>query len=329
MNLSIVIAAYNVGFFIEKCIKSCIQQNIKTYDYEVIVVNDGSNDDTFNILNKLKSEFKNLVVVNTKNKGLGAARNIGLTHAKGKYVWFIDGDDYLSENILKEIVNNLNKIDCLVINYNIIDADLNVVNKSVFKPILDNNDFSGKMFYRNNLTKSYTWLFIFKKSILINNSIRFLDRISMQDAEVLPRIMFYIHNIKFLNLNSYNYVQHLNSSTNSESQSRRYNYFKSITIVKSSLEKFRAQLKNDCCLEEALNLKIISLNYIVFQHLIHFKYQRDCIYKIINLLKMNSMYPIHVTTNNIKYKIILLFLNCFPYFTNYFISKLKKIKSII
>ncbi len=123
MKLSILIAAYNVEKFIKKCILSCASQNLEVTTYEIIVVNDGSTDGTLNLLENLKKEITNLVVINQNNSGLGAARNTALKHAKGEYVWFIDGDDYIAKNSLTEILSAiaLNKLEVLVLNYEVVN----------------------------------------------------------------------------------------------------------------------------------------------------------------------------------------------------------------
>ena len=98
MKLSIIIPMYNVEPYIEKCLLSCLNQNIPHADYEIIVVNDGSPDGSLGIARRIASTVDNMLIVSQENGGLSAARNKGLSYAKGEYVWFVDSDDWIEEN---------------------------------------------------------------------------------------------------------------------------------------------------------------------------------------------------------------------------------------
>ena len=90
VDLSIIVPVYNTGKFLEKCLMSCIQQDIPLDRYEIVCVNDGSTDDSLLLLNGIKDRYENVKVISQKNGGLSAARNTGLENAVGKYVWFVD-----------------------------------------------------------------------------------------------------------------------------------------------------------------------------------------------------------------------------------------------
>lgn len=102
--VTIVIPAYNVELYIKKCVVSCLNQTYK--NVEIIVVNDGSKDDTLNQL----SEFNDkITIINQENMGVSYSRNIGINNAKGKFICFVDGDDYLDEKYVEIMVYLANK----------------------------------------------------------------------------------------------------------------------------------------------------------------------------------------------------------------------------
>lgn len=103
--VSIVVPCYNIEKYIERCINSIINQTYK--NLEIIAVNDGSKDNTLNILNRLKLKEPRLKVLNYENHGLSFARNRGIEQAQGQYIMFVDGDDFLNENIVNELLNTL------------------------------------------------------------------------------------------------------------------------------------------------------------------------------------------------------------------------------
>ena len=83
--LSIIIPVYNVERYVEKCIRSCEMQDVT--DFELVVVNDGSTDNSLSIVEQVSKEYENIAIITQKNQGLSAARNAGLQVARGEYVW--------------------------------------------------------------------------------------------------------------------------------------------------------------------------------------------------------------------------------------------------
>lgn len=95
--LSIVIPVYNLEKYIERCLDSCLDQNLDKDLYEIICVDDGSSDGTYDILENYSAKYTNVKVVHTKNQGVVKARNHGLTLVQGEYIWFVDGDDWIQK----------------------------------------------------------------------------------------------------------------------------------------------------------------------------------------------------------------------------------------
>lgn len=105
--ISIVVPVYNVADFVGECIDSILAQNYKTT--EIILVDDGSTDNSGKICDDYAKKHRNIRVIHQKNAGLSAARNKGLSVAKGKYICFIDSDDYILPGYLSELLNAINK----------------------------------------------------------------------------------------------------------------------------------------------------------------------------------------------------------------------------
>lgn len=118
MKLSIIIPVYNVANYVGKCLDSCLEQNVKMTDYEIIVVNDGSVDNSLEVVN-LYINRPNINVISQNNSGLSAARNAGMKIAKGEYIWFVDSDDWIESGILEHILREISLYtpDCLRLNY--------------------------------------------------------------------------------------------------------------------------------------------------------------------------------------------------------------------
>ena len=104
-KLSIIIPVYNIENYLERCINSIIAQNIN--ECEIILVDDGSTDTSSNICDFYSKQYDYIHTIHQINQGLSCARNTGIKNAKGDYIWFIDGDDYIENNALRIILDQI------------------------------------------------------------------------------------------------------------------------------------------------------------------------------------------------------------------------------
>lgn len=109
IKLSIIIPVYNVEKYLEDCLDSILCQDTDKNSFEVICINDGSTDNSGNILNEYAKNYNNIKVINQNNSGVSIARNTGIDAAKGKYIWFVDSDDFISQGCLAQILEIIEK----------------------------------------------------------------------------------------------------------------------------------------------------------------------------------------------------------------------------
>jgi glycosyltransferase involved in cell wall biosynthesis len=130
IKLSVIIPCYNVENYVEKCINSLLQQTLN--DIEIIVVNDGSKDNTLKILKKLVKENTNIKLIDKKNAGVSAARNDALKIAKGEYIGFLDSDDWVEKDMFEKMYNKAIKenLDIVACDTNAVYPDKNIIIKS-------------------------------------------------------------------------------------------------------------------------------------------------------------------------------------------------------
>ncbi len=189
MILSIVIPVYNVEDYIEKCLISCSSQDIPKSDYELIVVNDGSPDKCLEICERLLPSIENMTIVSQENKGLSGARNTGLKHAKGNYIWFVDSDDWVENNCLGGIISSIkvNQSDVFWLGHDVVSNDKVI---DAFVPNKLEQSISGEEFFINHLEGLfYIWKFIYKREFLLNNNLTFYEGILYEDLEFTPRAL--------------------------------------------------------------------------------------------------------------------------------------------
>ena len=116
MKLSIIIPVYNVENYIKGTLESIYNQKEDETTFEVIIVNDGTPDNSMLIVEEFKNNHSNLIIINQNNLGLSAARNVGVKNASGKYIWFVDSDDKINPNSISKILEHINQ--------NVVDVSL-------------------------------------------------------------------------------------------------------------------------------------------------------------------------------------------------------------
>nr|WP_302853132.1 glycosyltransferase [Methanosphaera stadtmanae] len=108
-KVSIVIPVYNVEKYIERCLKSILNQTLDSI--EVIVIDDGSTDNSGKICDEFSTKYKNVKTFHKRNGGVSSARNLGISIAKGEYIGFVDPDDFIHVNMYKELYENAKKVN--------------------------------------------------------------------------------------------------------------------------------------------------------------------------------------------------------------------------
>lgn len=223
MKLSIIIPVYNVEKYVEKCIRSCENQDIPKEDYEVIVVNDGSPDGSLAIVERVAKEYSNIKVISQENQGLSGARNTGLAAAQGEYVWFVDSDDWIEENCLKGLTEKLiDDIDILQIQYKLAYED--GTTKTPAQKFLD-GIYSGKEVTEQGGLADPAPFSVLRSKFLKDNNYKFFPGIYHEDSELKHRMVYTAKKIAFHKLPIYYYLQRTSGSiTAIPNPKRSYDY---------------------------------------------------------------------------------------------------------
>ena len=221
MLLSIITTLYKSEPYLRKCLDSLLNQDIPYSDYELVLVDDGSPDNCVSIIKEVyQTKYPNIVLVRRPNGGLPEARNTGLENANGKYVTFVDPDDYVEINVYGKLINKIQNenLDMLRYNYTMVEEEsYRLLPK--YKESLKNVDYTdsivtGEAFLGERLGFAcYVWQFIFKKTLFTDNSIRFREKV-FDDADVLPRLIIHANRVTSVNSNVYYYTQRKGSLFN-------------------------------------------------------------------------------------------------------------------
>lgn len=223
LKLSIIIPAYNASAYIEKCIRSCENQDLDKTEYEIIVVDDGSTDCTKEYVQKLRIEFPNIVYIYQKNARQGAARNNGLKNARGKYIWYVDADDWIESNVLASIIDRIekNELTALLVGH----LKLYKEKKIHWHRLNDSLVLTGKEVLRANKIYNSPTYGVWNRQYLVGNKVYFVEKIFHEDAEIYPRMYYNASKIGFWSKDCY-YV-----FLSSDSTTRSANVQRAIDVV--------------------------------------------------------------------------------------------------
>lgn len=241
-KISIVVSMYNVEMYIEKCIQSLVNQTLK--GIEIILVNDGSNDRTKEIAEKYANFYENVILINKENGGLSSARNMGMKVAKGEYIAFVDGDDFVMEDMYELMYKSAykNQADMVMIGYKryfenqgfvedqelhnnpifINNIELISPNNKVISDILMPMIGSEPTTLLDITLNMCVWRNIYKRKILLNNNIKFIsERVYISEDIVFHlELLNYINSVSIVNKSGYVYRCNDNSLTQSYRKDR-------------------------------------------------------------------------------------------------------------
>ena len=259
IKISIIVPIYNVENYLEKCLNSLVKQTLK--DIEIIAVNNNSTDNSEQIAKEYTKKYKNIVLLNESNQGLGSARNCGLKACSGEYVMFFDSDDYADLDMCEKLYNFAIKknadIVCFALKYIYPDKESimsynseKVVSREY---ILNTGSAASKMY---------------KRSFLESINFEFERDLWSEDAAIIPSLCLYTDNIYYLKDCYYNYVQRKNSITNQT----KFNYkifdtFTSIKLLKKrfeendKLDEYKDELEYIFITNILLNIPLKSFRY--------------------------------------------------------------------
>ena len=217
---SIIIPIYNIENYLKKSIDSAINQS---YDnIEIILVNDGSTDNSLKICKNFAEKDKRIVLIDKDNTGLSDARNTGLINAKGEYIIFLDGDDFLDLNacmLFSKIIEKHTHVEIIAANIR------NSKNKKEMLTLSkENNILKGTEFLKKQLTNKTFYQSacrnIYKKSFLLIEEFYFKFGLLHEDVQWTPRVFLKAKSVKITNITHYNRVERKGSITKSKNQTK-------------------------------------------------------------------------------------------------------------
>lgn len=301
--ISIVVPVYNVEQYVEKCLTSIINQDIPHESYEIIVVNDGSKDNSLKIVENFAKKNQNIRVISQPNKGLSGARNTGIQYAVGDYIWFVDSDDWIKENCLKNVVET-----CSTQNLDVLQiCAARVVNgvpvRRFHRPHLG-EIHKGKDLLKERFPFCAPFS-IYRREFLKINNLQFMEGIYHEDNEFSPRVFYYANRIASIDDVLYFVFPNPNSITRTRNPKKS----KDCILVMNSHHQFSLNVENE--IKKSFSNIITSTMNVALHDALYL--EKEDKLEISRLLYENRhLYRHLLNADSIEYKIEGLLLSLFP-----------------
>ena len=237
IKLSIIIPVFNVEAYVGRCIESCLKQDLSPTEYEILLVNDGSQDGSMDVVRQYARQYENIRIIEQDNAGLSAARNHGIQEARGKYLWFVDSDDDINENVLRTLVASVANQELDVLCF-----DINVIENGKMSCTVPNHQkksshiYDGMSFISKVAMPPSSCVALYRKDFLIQNGIYFKEGIVHEDQEFTPQAYCLAKRIVYINVPAYNYW--VRSGSIMTSPEKRAKKAKDLLIICDSLYQF-------------------------------------------------------------------------------------------
>ena len=312
LKLSIIVPVYNVEKYLERCIKSLLHQDLDKLEYEIVLVNDGSTDCSYEIAKGIKDQYDNVVLLSQDNKGLSVARNRGLEVARGKYIMFVDSDDFISFNIIGKLVSiaDHNKLDLCFYRtaFEYGNGKYRVGPKQEFSDYIV---YEGEYLVLNGMKISSVWQSLFSTKFLSYYGIKFCEGIFHQDVEFNYRLYPFAKRVMFTDILGYHYCVY------GESTLRTQNPLKVRKIIESDFYVAKSLLKSHKSNVYSNKIKhhyskvgnsiaVSALIQLWRSPYLNYHAKIDCL----NIACQLGVYPIRGVTNSWKTTFLAYLLNC-------------------
>lgn len=304
--LSIIVPVYNIENYITRCIESLLNQGFSQNKYEIVLINDGSTDNSEQICQHYATLHNNIILISQINQGVSAARNLGLKMARGKYICFVDGDDYLISNGLSTVFYNYTSKD---------NPDVTIYQRYIIKNHLDylteekiERQKGKKLFIGNghnyilkqglvfNITTA-----IFKKSFLTEHNLKFSNYSIAEDFLFFTSTLFLNPTVISTSYNIYRYIIHGNSIITARSSKQAQKCVHDYLCVMENIQQQLSNISNKTQPLYNIYTKAMNLHsFYIFKKILIANYSTSKYISIINKFKQAKLLPITHTGKGLK-----------------------------
>ena len=234
IKFSVIVPVYNVESYLEGCVESLVNQEKMKDQLEILLIDDGSVDNSGKLCDKMKEQFSQIRVFHKEHGGPSSARNVGIENARGEYILFVDSDDFIERCTcfkLSQVLKKYNHVDMVIFNgikeQGSVQTSVKRIPAKSIQLSKDGRLFLKKRYQARNLNIE-VWLYAYKREFLLKKGLRFQEGILHEDVEFIPRVLLECSEILEIPDFFYHYVVRENSIS---TQKNREKNIKDLTLV--------------------------------------------------------------------------------------------------
>ena len=263
IDLSIIVPVFNVEGYLKRALDSILMQS-SPIKYEILLIDDDSTDQSGAICDEYQDNYSNIFVRHIENNGVSEARNLGISLSRGEYLYFMDSDDFLSDDFFEKICPNLNREwDVLCFGYNEIKETNNTI-LSCRSHSYQHLGLLKKEEFRNDFIELFktdmmynVWSRIYNKEFILKNNIKFPSRPIGEDTLFNFQVYQHLDNILFIDSTLYNYIAGRSGSALTEFNPRRIEIqLDELQALQKLLDQF--QIEDDTLIQEIKTKIVVS-----------------------------------------------------------------------
>lgn len=315
MLLSIIVPTYNSAVFLPACLDSILNSGMPATDYEIIIVNDGSNDNSQAVAEEYSGKFSHVQVYNQNNRGLSGARNSGLAIAKGDYVWFVDADDEVDAGLLSvlSVLKERKSLDIFGVILQEVNEAKQPVKLACSQDILPHNVvLSGREAVIMGYNPSSACALIMRRGFLKENDLKFKVGITHEDVEFTYRAVAKAKAVIFSDMILYYYFRRGDTMSTPHDDARLLKYIIDDVAVAVSFKQLASQNVNDAELFQVIYKKSKDTAFGLVLSLLRNKKEwgkKGINEKVLAELKRNNLYPLKKPFYSWKKSLMAMLLN--------------------
>jgi len=243
--ISLIIPVYNVEKYIRECLDSVLQQTFT--DYEVILVDDGSTDKSIQIALETIQNDPHFLIFHKENGGQSSARNLGLRHARGKYVQFLDSDDTILPSMMADLhqLSETMNLDMCISAANMVTENGKFIKKISYPNLtVGRNNSREDLFLACALTNPVVWTILFRKDLFASHF--FVEGRFYEDAELMHKLIHDATKFYYTDRAYYQYRQRMNSTTYAISSKKMSDFLYALSSIKNYKDSYIIRSKTLC-----------------------------------------------------------------------------------
>lgn len=238
VEISVIVAMYNLKKYIKRCLNSLIKQDIKK-PFEIIVIDNGSSDGCGKIVEAYCRKYPMIKLIQQENQGVSGARKTGIKHAKGACIVFVDGDDFVAPQYLSRLYENMlqNQSDIACCGYyNYFESNQKAMKCLLLhsKQVLSKEE-ALKQLLHDLTIRSYLWNKMFKRHLFMHEDTQFDKLQYFEDFALMPKLFYYANKVSFIEDCMYYYVQRSGSAMHTASYEKLMQYVTALKMIKTFL----------------------------------------------------------------------------------------------